>query len=158
MAPSIPSAILIALLADTGAGFMSTPAQRPTAAQVVARLAQRIPDATPGVVYTADTDPNHILGRPGAYLSKAAFTDKRIASGDGSTGGNSVVLGGSVEVFADNRGAQWRKAYIQALAKGVAQVFEYDYVKGPVLVRVTKGLTPAQADEYKNALGKISVL
>jgi hypothetical protein len=42
----------------------------PSAQTVVTQLAQHIPTTTPGVTYTADTDSNHLLGRPNGYLSK----------------------------------------------------------------------------------------
>lgn len=157
MIPRILPVIFIALLADTAGRATSTRAQPPTAAQIVARIAECVPDATPGVIYTPDTDPNHIMGRPGGYVSKASFTDQRIdPEGAGNAKKGSVRLGGSVEVFTDKRGAQRRKDYIHALSKGFTDIAEYDYVAGPVLVRVTKALTPSQAREYQEALGEIS--
>lgn len=147
--PNTPSA-------DTACGATASPTQ-PTAAQVVTRLAQRVPDASPGAVYAADTDPNHIMGRPGGYLSKASFTDKRItAEKPANVKEGSVALGGSVEVFADSRAAHQRKNYIQALARRLTEVAEYDYVEGPVLVRVAKTLAVAQAGEYDKALREIA--
>jgi hypothetical protein len=44
-----------------------------TAEQVVAGLAGTIGTAKPTVVFTAETDPNHLLGRPNGYTSKSVF-------------------------------------------------------------------------------------
>lgn len=64
-----------------------------------------------------------------------------------------VDFGGSVEVFSNDDGAKARQTYIQAIAKAAPMLAnEYDYVYGPVLVRVTGKLTPAQAGEYERAL------
>ena len=46
-----------------GARPPTADAARPeTAEQIVARLAAKIPTATPSIVYTAQTDPNQLLG------------------------------------------------------------------------------------------------
>jgi hypothetical protein len=49
------------------------------------------------VVYTAETDPSHLLGRPGQYLSQAMFADSRIHPSSFDQP-ESVDRGGSVEV------------------------------------------------------------
>ena len=73
-----------------------------TAEQVVSDLAAAVGSVKPGVVYTAETDPNKLLGRPNGYTSKASFTDSRIKASDvRDTSSGSVDLGGSVEVYAD---------------------------------------------------------
>jgi hypothetical protein len=80
-----------------------------TAEQVVTELAKRIPTVKPGVVFTAETYPNRLLGRPTGYLSKASFTDSRIPA-EKATGTNegAVERGGSVEAFADEQDGQNR--------------------------------------------------
>jgi hypothetical protein len=143
----------LVLLTACGTPITSFAGQQPqlTAQQVVAQLAQRVPTVKPGVVYTAATDPNHLLGRPGQYTSKATFTDSRITPGF-LDGPNSVGRGGSVEAFPDEQAAQNRSKYLQAVAASFPAAVEYDYTSGPVLVRVGKILTPAQASEYQKAL------
>ena len=134
-------------------GSIASPSQPLTAQQVTAALAKHIPAAIPGVVYTADTDPNHLLGRPGGYVSKTAFIASRVSKIDvEGMRSDAVERGGSVEVFPDEQGAQNRVKYIQAIASGFPAAVEYDYLSGPVLVRVSRMLTPAQASEYQNAL------
>jgi hypothetical protein len=130
------------------------PASAPTAEQVVADLAGTIGTARPTVVFTAETDPNHLLGRPNGYTSKASFTDSRIKTSDvkdSRTG--SVDQGGSVELYPDETGAAARKKFIDDTTKAAPILgTEYSYLDGPVLLRVSQALTPAQAQEYQTAL------
>jgi hypothetical protein len=54
------------------------------------------------IVYTASTDPNHLLGRQGGYMSKVAWQDRRaIAAGAGSPASDrgGTEFGGGIEVF-----------------------------------------------------------
>jgi hypothetical protein len=129
----------------------STP---PTADQVMQQLAAKVPSAKLGIVYTAENDPNHLLGRPNGYTSKISFTDSRVdkkrVEGQAS---DAVDAGGSVEVYQDADGAARRAKYIQDLQKAAPILgTEYGYLEGPVLVRVSGNLTPTQAAEYKTAL------
>lgn len=101
------------------------------------------------VVYTAATDPNNRLGRPGQYLSAAHWQDPRVRDQDPTdTDG-----GGTVEVFADPARAQARAAYIQSIKTGGLLGTEYDYLNGAILVRISGVLTPGQAGAYGNASG-----
>lgn len=125
------------------------------AAGVVARLkAARLPIGAV-IIYTAENDPNHLLGRPGGYLSKAGFADTRINPKDARDDKpGSVDLGGDIEVFADAAGANARADYIRkALASMPMLGTQYEYVSGPVLLRLSQVLTPDQAAAYKKALG-----
>jgi len=100
------------------------------------------------VEYTFATDPNHMLGRPGGYLSKASFHDQRIHddySGDGS-----------VEVFSDKQGAQRRAECVRGFTEGNPALFgEYNWVLGNVFLRVPKELTPEQARAYLHAAERL---
>lgn len=86
-------------------------------------------------VYTAETDANHLLGRPGQYTSKAAFTDTRISAEDTSElEKGDVGLGGGIEVFDTNAQAVARATYIQKIVQAAPVLgLEYDYVAGAVL-------------------------
>jgi hypothetical protein len=110
------------------------------------------------ISYSASTDPNHLLGRPNGYTSKAAFTDSRINPSEvtGDTTPGAVGFGGSVEVFPDASSAQDRGRYLETINKA-SPIFgsEYDYAAGPVLLRVSGILTPDQAAPYQSALGAI---
>ena len=144
-------------LTTIGAGCAAAPAADPgtglTAQQVVIELAERIRTVTPGVVFSAESDPDHLLGQPDGYRSKAAFLDNRIDPGTTSGTDGGIQRGGLVEVFGDEQGAARRMAYLQA--DGPPYGEEYTYVSGPVLVRVGNALTPWQASEYATALVEI---
>ncbi len=105
--------------------------------------------------YTEENDPNKLQGRPGQYVGKANFRDRR-AEDDGASDLD-VSEGGSVEVFASEDEAEKRTAYVEAIGQsGVGPFAEYDYRRGRVLLRVAGGLTPKQAREYEAALEKVA--
>jgi hypothetical protein len=150
-------AMAVAALVVCGSSAAATTA--PKAKQVIQELAAHGLPVHLTVVYTAATDPNHLLGRPNGYLSKASFSDRRVSSSDteGDTKGD-VNFGGSVEVFSSASGAKRRAAYIESMEKALPILgTEYDYLNGPVLVRVSQYLTPTQAKGYQRALAKLKV-
>ena len=125
-----------------------------SADDVTKTLTEKIPTVKLFKTYTAEDDPNHLLGRPNGYTSKTAFSDSRVKVDDVEyLDEDAVERGGSVEVYADEAGAKARMDFIQSIAKGMPAVGEYDYVKGGVLVRVSRFLTPDQAKAYQAALG-----
>jgi hypothetical protein len=127
-----------------------------TAGQVAARLATAGLPLTVVVVYTASTDPNHLLGRSGGYTSKVAFTDPRVPEQDRSSVAGSVENGGSVEVYPDAAGATARADYVRAFAAGSPALFgEYTYTRGTVVLHVSRFLTPEQAAGYEAALATL---
>ncbi|MFD9415119.1 hypothetical protein ACFWC9_10405 [Streptomyces goshikiensis] len=133
-------------------------ASRPAAdaAGAYKAIAANVPSAANSAPITAESDPNHLLGRPGQYTSKITFSDSRIKAADteGLEPGD-VALGGAVEVFANPADAQARAAYIQTVTKGMPALTEYDYVHGSTLIRVSHYLTPGQAGEYETAADKL---
>ncbi|MEO8287251.1 MAG: hypothetical protein ABI670_12575 [Chloroflexota bacterium] len=100
------------------------------------------------VVYTAETDPNKLLGRPNQYIAKASWHDTRLGAPANPTEPE-VSDGGGLEIYIDADGAKSRMDYIQELGKKLPLAVEYDYVNGPILLRLSKELTPAQAKEYE---------
>ncbi|MFE9844719.1 hypothetical protein [Streptomyces goshikiensis] len=133
----------------------STASPAANASSAYKALAAAVPSATGSAPVTAESDPNHLLGRPGQYTSKITFKDGRIKPDDtqGVEAGD-VSLGGAIEAFASAADAQTRATYIQTVTKGMPALAEYDYVHGATLVRVSRLLTPEQAGEYKTALEK----
>jgi hypothetical protein len=98
--------------------------------------------------YTAASDDNHLLGRPGQYVSKVNFRDKRLeAWPDFDTNG-----GGSIETFASEGDAKKRYDYVHAITSSSSLFAEYEYRDGAVLLRLSHYLTPEQAAAYKRAL------
>jgi hypothetical protein len=124
-----------------------------TGAEVVAVLAAAGIPVKLTVDYDETTDPNKQLGRPNGYLDKVAFVDSRIAVADvADDAAGSVELGGGVELFASQEEAQKRADYIKSVTAGMPALTEYGYVKGGVLLRLSRQLTPTQAKEYEAAL------
>jgi hypothetical protein len=125
-----------------------------TAEEVFNRIAAQVPTASLVKVYTEDDDPNKLLGRPNGYTSKIAFADSRISEADTEgTDKDAIERGGSIEVFPDAELAKGRAEYIQCVLKTSGLGAEYDYLHGPVLVRVTGNLSPSKARHYERALG-----
>ena len=116
----------------------------PNASAITARLqAAGLPMPKGVDIYTAATDPNNLLGRPGEYTSKTEWVDSRYALDP-----DAEV---SVEVFPDAKLAAKRAAYVQSFMGGILGT-EYDYQAGPVLLRVSGKLTPVQAAQYGAAI------
>lgn len=168
------AAVLIGTLTACGSGDTASPAPKddkpqasatPTEdrqagaldAEAVAKgLQKAIPTVKVTVVYTEESDPNHQLGRPGGYLSKVQFADSRIPAKEVEfKEEHDLARGGSVEVFETEAAAEKRAEYIRKIGESIPTFAEYDYVQGPVLLRVSKILTPTQAKEYEKALAEL---
>jgi hypothetical protein len=107
------------------------------------------------VNYTAATDRNHLLGRPGQYVSKVNFQDTRIDVKD-ALGPTDITAGGSIETFDNESDAEHRYDYVHAISTGSSLFAEYEYLRGTVLFRISNLLTPTQAVEYERGLKKIA--
>jgi hypothetical protein len=142
--------------AASGAPAADAPAAL-TAETAFARLAETVPSAKLGTVFTETNDPNKLLGRPGQYVSKLSFADSRIAADDvaGLKEGD-TARGGGIEVFKTAEDAKKRADYIERVTEGVPMLAEYRYLNGPVLVRVSHLLTPSQAADYEKATASLS--
>jgi hypothetical protein len=128
-----------------------------TARQVAIALKAKGLPVSVTAVYTAATDPNHLLGRPGGYTSKIIFADPRATNAQDASGGHDVAGGGSVEVYPSRAAAMRRGAYIETLTQAAPVLgTEYDYVSGGVLLRISGNLTPAQASQYAEALQAVT--
>ncbi|MFJ2958429.1 hypothetical protein [Streptomyces sp. NPDC087270] len=128
-----------------------------SAEQVASTLEQSVSTMTTTVVYTAATDPDHLLGKTHGYLSKVAFSDSRVQPADvEGTKSDAIVRGGSVETFATSAQAHARAKAIETGAQGSASAGEYHYYVGTSLVRVSQVLTPAQAQDYELAAQSLS--
>ncbi|MFJ5923839.1 hypothetical protein ACIQF6_14700 [Kitasatospora sp. NPDC092948] len=151
--------------ATTPAAAVPTPSSSSAAAQQPAAAAPRdakaavtaLTAAVPSIkavkTYSADDDPNHLLGRPNQYISKTAFADSRIKAEDVEMEDeDSVARGGSIEIFATPADAQARVDYIAGIIKQMPAFTEYDYVHGAEVLRVSKLLTPEQAKQLQAAL------
>lgn len=117
-------------------------------------IAQQL-KATQGRDLHGGVRPQQLLGRPGQYVGKANFRDRR-AESDGLKGLD-VSEGGSIEVFESEGDAKKRATYVESIGQGgVGPFVEYDYRRGRVLLRVAGNLTPKQAREYEAAFKKVA--
>jgi len=146
-----------AVLLVAGCSWAAPSTRASDAQAIVDQIAQQVPTARKTLVVTAQNDPNKLLGTPHAYTSKTEFIDTRLDQGVDVVGG--VPAGGTIEVFADESQATARRDYLQNAAVAVAAASaaaEYDYISGPILLRVSHNLTPMQAAAYRAALNEIT--
>lgn len=66
----------------------------------------------------------------------------------------STDRGGSLEVFPDPAAAQARAEYVGGIAQASPMFTEYTWAVGPVVVRVSKALTPEQAEQYRQVIAQ----
>jgi hypothetical protein len=107
------------------------------------------------IAYTAENDPNELLGRPNQYSSKVMFEDTRL-NPDPMAKGFDVQNGGSIEVFEDEDDAIARAEYLETVTKSFSFSAEYSYREGTVLLRLSHRLSPDQAAEYEDALKDVT--
>jgi hypothetical protein len=129
------------------------PSRPPTAAVLASRLKAASLPVTHLIVYTATTDPNHLLGRQGGCISKVAWQDRRaIAAGAGkptASDRGGTEFGGGIEVFPTVAAAAQRLAYLKSFQPPLGD--GYDYQVGTAILRLSNYLTPAQAHVYRAA-------
>jgi hypothetical protein len=103
--------------------------------------------------YTAEDDPNHLLGRPNGYSSKTTFGDSHVKADDvGYLKEDAVERGGSVEVHHDEA-AKARKGLHPGSGKGPARSRRIRLRQGCVSVRASRFLTPDQASSTRRHWG-----
>ncbi len=96
--------------------------------------------------FDENTDPNQLIGRPNQYVGKVNFKDGRI------TGEEDIQAGGSIEMFLDPIDLRVRKQYLENVTKLFSFSVEYSYSNSYYLLRLSKALTPSQAEEYEAIL------
>ncbi|MFD7558864.1 hypothetical protein ACFV9E_30560 [Streptomyces sp. NPDC059835] len=153
-APGTPKPVSSGQATATSSTTPATSESDATSAFAV--VSATVPSAKIGTTVTAESDPNHLLGRPHQYTSKVTFTDGRIpaADTDGKTP-DDLALGGSIESFSNAADAKARADYIQAATSSLPMLTEYHYLHGTTLIRVTHLLTPTQAADYEKAAAKL---
>lgn len=87
--------------------------------------------------YTAEDDPNKLLGRPGQYLTKVGW---KLDGGEAT-----------IEVFRTPEDAQKRAEYTRAIGSSSPMFLQYVYVnpKRSAVLRLPKELTPAKAKDWQ---------
>ncbi len=127
----------------------STTAESADATEIAEELKGASRTATKVVTITEENDPNNLIGRPNGYDSAAIIYDSEVSCD--SLGSECGLV---VEVFSDENTAQARGEYIQGILKeSPALGSEWDYVKGPVVLRVSGELKPSSNTTYADAFG-----
>ena len=163
----LTSAVLFSLAACGGDKSAKAPAPAAASASVeVAKIAQPAPEMkliedtqyitdqlktipTLGnvVIYTEDTDPNHLLGRPGQYIGKLNFGDTRYKN-------QKAEDFATIEIFKTEAERDARYDYVDSVTKGTP-FFMYQYKHENLLMRLPHEMTPTQAKEYEAALNRM---
>jgi hypothetical protein len=99
---------------------------------------------------TIQDDPEHLLGCPGQYISKAGFRDSRLAP-------NSDVSDGTVEVFKSLDDVSNRIARLKKIQSQSRQLGEYEFTRNSVLIRVANRLSATDAAIYSSLLQNIDL-
>lgn len=119
------------------------------ATAVAGDLKRAADTATEVVTITEENDPNDLIGRPNGYLSAAVLYDSGVTCD--SLG---AECGLTVEVYPDDTGARGRAEFIQGTYRDMPILgTEWNYVKGPVLVRITGEMKPSVANTYADRFG-----
>jgi hypothetical protein len=145
---SSPLASVVATGAPTPVPTGSTTMKGLADTDIAAAVALLTPAASDLIVYTAETDTNSLLGRPGQYTGKVSWTDPRAPQ---------QRLNATIELFADDATLQARFAYLDPILKSSPLFLQYMYRNDGrrLLLRVPKELTPAQAQSYADWLRKL---
>ncbi|MFM9107565.1 MAG: hypothetical protein ACKOWF_12800 [Chloroflexota bacterium] len=97
------------------------------------------------VIYTADNDPDGLLGKDGGYDAAFGFADTSLPKADGLAGG------GVIEFFKNPDLAKARAE--QAVVDAKSEVREFF---GPILVRLSGKMDKKQVDAYGEAIAGIT--
>lgn len=117
------------------------------------------------VCFTDETDPNNLLGRPGGYVEKCDWQDKRYidpltTSTDPldkelqkNTEKDQDLIGGSIETFEKPGGAAERAAYLHGFEgpSALSPGYTFQPKDANWVLRVDQELTKSQAQAYLRA-------
>ena len=140
-------ATVLLLLLVAACGGSASPGAEPE--NVIATLKQQGLPIGESLAYTAETDRNNLLGRPGEYIAKIMFADIRLVPAGGDE--FDVYNGGSIEFFASEDDARKRAATLTAATGNISDLAETSYLDGKRLLRISKRLTPDQSKQYETA-------
>lgn len=120
----------------------------PTAREFIAGFKQRGLPVGKVICFKDETDPNNLLGRPGGYVEKCDWADKReeqVLPDD--------LVGGSIETFEKPGGAAQRATYLHAFEgpSALSPGYTYQPKNAIWVLRVDQELTKKQAEAYLQA-------
>lgn len=149
-AMTMPTTTVPATMPETTVPETTAAPAPTTAADVLANLTDAgLPIGT-SVVWTPDTDPNKLLGRPGNYINKATWIDERVAS-ECPDGEPDWACGGDIELFDDPQALTTRFDYLGTFASNFPGGY-YMWRTDTAIVRVGFALTPDDAAGYEAQL------
>lgn len=139
------------LEADSAARTQPSPLPSPdllTSEQVMTALKNADLPIINEIMYTEQSDPNNLLGRPGQYVGKVNFSDKRIEKTSRDK------QGCTVEVFASLTDMENRKSYLNAVTgpTSVGPGKQYIYAHKNALLRLEFAMLPKDAAVYEQVL------
>ncbi|WP_163549222.1 hypothetical protein [Candidatus Frankia nodulisporulans] len=142
----------------TGGAAAGEAASGLTAEQVALRLRTAGLPLRTTAIYTAATDPDHLLGTTGGYTSRVAFRDPRVGSNEvqGAPAG-AIERGGAIEVFSDAAAAERRARTLLTVTAEHDLVTEHVYRRADIVLRVSLALTDTQAKGYETTLARLPV-
>jgi hypothetical protein len=109
------------------------------------------------VCYNDENDPNDLLGRPGGYVEKCDWADKREDQpaakydyNDPDSGFD--LIGGSIETYEEPEGAASRAEELRAFEGGILSTgYTFTPKDDKWVLRVDQELTKSQAQAYLDA-------
>jgi len=160
MSPRTAVLILALLLAGCTADHQeattrpATTIRVPTAREFIAGFKAAGLPVGKVICYTDATDPNHLLNRPGGYVEKCNWADRRYPQNGDTKEFDYTLTGGSIETFEKPGGAAMRAEYLGAFAgQGVLSTGYTFQPKDAIWVlRLDSELTKAQAGQYLEAM------
>lgn len=141
-----------ALTAASGSAAVGSSSSGPSAAAIIAAFKKAGLPVTEVVIYSAATDGNHLLGRPGEYVGLVSWGDKR-DPGDGNDAGR-------IEFFASEPDLVARERFlrsVEVLEAGLPPPYIHMYADGHALLRISTKLTSAQAEQYQDVLKRLEM-
>jgi hypothetical protein len=130
----------------------------PTAREFIEGFKRRGLPVGKVVCYTDESDPNHLLNRPGGYVEKCDWADKRqeqlLANKDSTDPDSGFdLVGGSVETFERPGGAAERAAYLHGFegSGALSPGYTYQPKNANWVLRIDVELTKKQAEAYLKA-------
>lgn len=139
--PAMRVAWLLALVLLAGCSAAAPPAVLSGDDLARAVQASGIPVANVRA-FSAESDPNKLLGRPNQYTAKVSWQDTRAGEGaDDAT----------AELFANTADLAARRTYTTAISTSGGAFAQYIYANEPrrLLLRLPHQLTPDQAAGYE---------
>ena len=154
----------------------TTTIKTPTARQFIEGFKQRGLPVGKVVCYNDENDPNDLLGRPGGYVEKCDWADKREQPPSEPTTAQGKLcsdpdidpldkelcentpkeevdlIGGSIETYEEPEGAASRAEELRAFEGGILSTgYTFTPKEGKWVLRVDQELTKSQAQAYLDA-------